>query len=62
MVSADLLACGGSEADYVSSLDRLARRVEKYRPVTMDDLVSHEDITATCECLLLEVHAARRLH
>lgn len=25
-------------------------RVEKYRPVTLDDVVSHHDITSTSEC------------
>jgi len=28
-------------------------RVEKYRPVTLDDLVSHEDITSTSKPTLL---------
>ena len=29
---------------------RYLTRVEKYRPVTLDDVVSHKDITSTSEC------------
>lgn len=29
------------------------RRVEKYRPVTLDDVVSHKEITGTSKCYML---------
>jgi replication factor C subunit 3/5 len=32
---------------HVSKGETLTIRVEKYRPVTLDDVVSHQDITAT---------------
>lgn len=31
------------------SLDLIHSRVEKYRPVTLNDVVSHKDITSTSE-------------
>ena len=39
---------------HTASLDELLcaytiNRVEKYRPVTLDDVVSHKDITGTSE-------------
>jgi replication factor C subunit 3/5 len=39
----------GGEADTAEADSDLLPWVEKYRPVTLDDLVSHKDITSTIE-------------
>ncbi|KAI8595450.1 P-loop containing nucleoside triphosphate hydrolase protein [Dissophora ornata] len=44
----------GKHVDTPNTVDDTLPWVEKYRPVTLDDLVSHEDITSTIERFIEE--------
>lgn len=43
------------------SSSKFLARVEKYRPVTLDDVVSHKDITGTSEYCQLRAYMSRHL-
>lgn len=57
IVAYDLLRSLQDSRGVTNRRQYLFRRVEKYRPATLDDLVSHKDITSTSTFLFYTLQA-----